>query len=54
MRPINIIDWSQKEFHRSVIPLAEWNVVKKINAVTRQWSLAGSFATCELDSDAKL
>jgi len=27
---INIIDRSQKEFHRrSVIPLAEWNVVKR-------------------------
>jgi len=28
MWPINIIDRSQKEFHRrSVIPLAKWNIV---------------------------
>jgi len=51
MRPINIIDRSQKEFHRrSVTPLAEWNVVKKSDAVARQRSLARSFAACELDA----
>jgi len=55
MRPINIIDWSQKKFHRrSAIPLAEWNVVKKSDAVIKQRSLTRSFTACELQETRDL